>query len=87
MGGLNPGPLNHHSNALTDCARQVCVWQEMYEVSFNSCTTSHFELSVEYWHDDQEVLGSITTGGNLLFCSTLPMLAGFYQNLAEKDEL
>ena len=36
--GLNPGPLDHH------CAGLVCVGQKISEVSFVSCTTSHFGL-------------------------------------------
>ena len=43
-------------------------------------------MAVEHWHDDQEVLGSIPTGGQF-FISSLLMLAGFCQNLAEIEEL
>ena len=38
---LNPGPIDDYS---TDCASLVCVGQKISEVSFVSCTTSHFGL-------------------------------------------
>ena len=44
--GLNPQPLDHHSNILLRLGRRS-VEQEISEVSFVSCTTSHIGLILE----------------------------------------
>ena len=61
----------------------------VYEIKLTSeifwPTHTCLAQSVEHRNDDQEVLGSIPIRNNLLFCSSLSMLAGFCQNLAEID--
>ena len=55
------------------------------EISFP--TDSSLAQSVEHWTDDLEVVSSIPSRGNFLFCSSPSMLAGFWQDLAENSEI
>ena len=55
------------------------------EISFP--TDSCLAQSVQHWTDDREVVSSIPNGGNILFCSSPLMLAGFWKDLAGNNEL
>ena len=50
-------------------------------------TDSCLAQSVEHWTDDLEIVSSIPSRDNFLFCSSPSMLAGFWQDLAENSQL
>ena len=60
------------------------VMHETKESSLQQSTTdSSLAQSVQHSTDDLEVVSSIPSRGNFLFCSSPSMLAGFWQDLAE----